>query len=468
MGRSGRWFCKKNPKKRGFKSFLEKAKLQKNAGFNKRILWRRNKAKKDKTMKRYRYAYRLVWKLLPVYLAVTGLPQPETCPPRNQHGGVMPAMPDEFDLTNRQAGTILEKIGDMGTSLGTISYPQLKAVSAMLGYLWQLKSGKEKGNWSDVSKAMSSFRTKDFTTTRPLCPTKIPTPAQMVSAFTSSWRRNGGMSLVKFCTALLATWCWALWGCRPNVDLKSIKKSEQHTVNEEAGWACTAYFGGRNKLPGKKAGTRPWNVYFVCMCPNGDHRPIPAGYEFKFQPDGNPNFAGPVPWCTECPINCFQLKLKISGHRPMHLFSKWTKTTQTFGGNHGDVVALVFEFLRFQGIEGSFDRHAGRRCCAGILEEIKAPFHVGFEHHGDNPDVWIKHYQPNLEMSQFARRTQSPDPRIATTGLRMWQHHCGRDHVPVIPTRFDDFGTRLMVRLLREMGRGRAVEEEMEAHRNQD
>ena len=71
-------------------------------------------------------------------------------------------------------------------------------------------------------------------------------------------------------------------------------------------------------------------------------------------------------------------------------------------------------------------------------------------------------------MSQFARRTQSPDPRIATTGLRMWQHHCGRDHVPVIPTRFDDFGTRLMVRLLREMGRGRAVEEEMEAHRNQD
>ena len=35
-----------------------------------------------------------------------------TCDPRNQHKGVMPALPGELMVTGKQAATILEKVAD--------------------------------------------------------------------------------------------------------------------------------------------------------------------------------------------------------------------------------------------------------------------------------------------------------------------------------------------------------------------
>ena len=82
-------------------------------------------------MQKHRTHYRLIWKHLRKYLLeTTKLPEPDTCSKYNQHGGVMPAMRDEFGLTDRQAGEILDK---MGTGKA-ISYESLKGVSGMLGY----------------------------------------------------------------------------------------------------------------------------------------------------------------------------------------------------------------------------------------------------------------------------------------------------------------------------------------------
>ena len=417
-------------------------------------------------MQKHRTHYRLIWKHLRKYLLeTTKLPEPDTCSKYNQHGGVMPAMRDEFGLTDRQAGEILDK---MGTGKA-ISYESLKGVSGMLGYLYQLKTGKEKENWPDVKIAMSSFLPKDFSVKKSMVPEKIPTPPQMKTVLTKDWTPACGMSFARWVTGLLACWCWGLWGCRPNVDLDSLKKSESHTFNPQAGWASTAYLGGRNKLPGKKQGTRPWSAFFVCMCDGGVHKPVPPNWEFTIGRDGNPRQSANLPFCSCCPLNCLDLKHRRSGVRPMHLFSKWTKTSITWGSNHGDVVAVAFEFMRAQGIEPDFDRHAGRKSLAAILEELGCSFQVGFEIHGDNPDVWVEHYQPNLHGAmEFKRRKQSMDPRVATAALRMWRHYCGKDRKPRIPQCFESFQTRLMVRVLREMGKGHAVEEEIEAHEAQD
>ena len=223
----------------------------------------------------------------------------------------MPAMHDEFELTNRQAGQILERLGSSG-----ISYEQLKGVSATLSYLFSLKTGKDKENYSDVKVAMEGFLPKDFHGVKNIVPTRIPSPEQLKAALTKSWDAACGMSFARWITGLIALWCWCLWGCRSNCDLDSLKKSEHHIVNERDGWSATSYITGRNKLPGKKAGTRPWSCYFVCMCPNGLHQPVPNGWEWCIADDGNPSRSGPIPFCSECPINCIVLKLRRAGIRP--------------------------------------------------------------------------------------------------------------------------------------------------------
>ena len=415
-------------------------------------------------MRKYRTHYQLMWKKEPDYCrTMKGFPEPGTCNPDNQHHGVMPAMHDEFSLSGRQAGILLEKLGRSG-----ISYEQLKGVSATLSYLYSLKTGKEEQNWEDVKEAMGSFLPKDFGKSKTNVPKVIPTAEKLKVAFTTGWTCDNGMSFSYWLTGLLACWCWSLWGCRSNCDLDSLKKSEVHTISEHEGWASTAYLTGRNKLPGKKKGTRPWNTFFVCMCPNGVHQPVPDGWQWCIQPDGNPS--RPPKFCTECPINCLVLKARFAGPRPMHLFSKWTKTAQTWASNHGDVVKCAQDFLRAQGcgIEGDYDRNAGRRACAACLDATGAIFQVGFEHHGDNPDIWIKHYQPSLEWVEFARRVQSKDPRIATRGLRMWKHYCERDRTPQVPTHFESFGTRLMVKWFQEQGKGYVVEECLREHERQE
>ena len=78
-----------------------------------------------------------------------------------------------------------------------------------------------------------------------------------------------------------------------------------HTINHDQGWACTGYDGGRNKLPGKKRGTRPWNMYVVCTCEGGIHKPPPEDFEHTFTAEGN---VAETPFCTVCPLNCMELK----------------------------------------------------------------------------------------------------------------------------------------------------------------
>ena len=58
-------------------------------------------------MQRYRYGFRLIWRLAAYYCSrLNDFSAPETYDKTNQHGGVMPAMPGEFHLTGKQAATL--------------------------------------------------------------------------------------------------------------------------------------------------------------------------------------------------------------------------------------------------------------------------------------------------------------------------------------------------------------------------
>ena len=221
-------------------------------------------------MRKYRVGYRKIWLYAGNYCRkLKHFPKPDSLGP-NQHNGVMPSMPGEFRLTGKQAATMLEKCGPQTG----IAYETFKSVSSCLSYLYQIQS---KGytnldNFPEVKRVFKDFSKSDFAEpTTSLKPEHVPSPQQLKGAFTKPWRKSCGWSLPKFMSGLLCCWTWAVLGCRPRVDMDSLKRSEEHTLSLEQGWFATSFEGGRNKLCGTKKGSRPWNGYRrTQLCPARD------------------------------------------------------------------------------------------------------------------------------------------------------------------------------------------------------
>ena len=452
MARKGRVRVKKGKaKKRGTPSYKSGAKRPRRAGQAKRLLFRINEKRDTKYLARCRGGYQIIWKKAGRYVRnLKRFPRPGTCDPANHHRGAMPSLPGDFHLTEKQAGTILEKVAE---AKGT-SYAQLRTVSSTLSYLYSIQTGEQGKNWESVRNQLASYDEKDFVRIRKsLKPTVIPDLPALQKAFTTGWTRDCGVSLALFCTMLLAGWCTYLWGCRSNVDMTSLKEGPEHCDNEVQGWAWTAYKDGRNKLSGRKKGTRKWKAFFVCMCPDGKHKPVPQGWEYCLDATGNPRLEVPFP--SECPLNARQIKIRCS-HDPtqFRLFSKWTKSTQAYVSNHGDPADLARRFLELQGAGAGdglqYCRNAGRMAFANWLDELHVPYHEGFQAHGDLPDVWKK-YQPGLQSSNFAEREQNTVPAIVCAALRRFRHSCGRDDQTPVDKGLD-LNSRLMVGLLRSQG----------------
>ena len=104
-----------------------------------------------------------------------------------------------------------------------------------------------------------------------------PEPSGMKKCYMTEWNRNCGMSYHEWNVRNLMTWDGFVCGARPE-DLARIKRSVTHKFCPSAGWMWTDYKGGRAKLERRK-GVRPWKVYRVCCCPEGDHQPIPDGWD---------------------------------------------------------------------------------------------------------------------------------------------------------------------------------------------
>lgn len=392
------------------------------------------------------------------------MPEPGSLAKTNQHGGNMPALPNEFSLSDKQAGTLFQKIAKHTED---ISYDQLRGVSGLMSYLFSLKYGQAKENYPRVKKVLEGYSPEDFGQSKTLKPVSVPTPSALKKAFTTPYRVGCGMTLSKWVTACLCCWCWAVWGARSGCDMESLKKSPSHTLSPSEGWGSVAYKNGRNKLCGKKRGTRPWKAFMVCLCPNGKHIPVDKEVaQWGFDSKGNCTEA--ITWTTECPIACMELKTYRAekDNRDFKIFAKWTETSKTWGpSNHGQVVELAIEWLSAQQAEGDhpYSTNAGRKSLAAWLEEVNAPYPQGFEIHGDLFDVWSEDYQPGVPYSDFARRKQSPVPRVATKALRRLAHYFGRSPVPKVPSL--DLNTMLTIASLRAQGEHDLVESVLAEHR---
>ena len=346
------------------------------------------------------------------------------------------------------------------------TYAQIRTVSATLSFLHQLVTGIGGENWTEVHAELENYSPSDFAPpTKRLKAEIIPTCDNLKDAFTKGYDAACGVSFVLWVTGLLAAYCWSIWGSRSNVDLNSLKTSVVHDHNTNQDWASTSYDGGRNKLAGNKKGNRPWCCYFGCLCPGGKHIPVPEGFEWSLRPDGNPSV--PITFPTECPLNCIELKRRRKVNGEWRLFSKWTKTTHNWVSNHGDVAKLAIDWFVWQGYEGPrFSRNAGRNALGRWLQETHAPYHEGFQVHGDLIDVW-RTYQPGVPESKYAVRTQTTDPLIATAALRRLQRIFGRGRRSQVARAPLSLSDKLMIRFMENQGQALVVEQVVEEHQQE-
>jgi len=220
---------------------------------------------------------------------------------------------------------------------------------------------------------LDSYTVDDFAEkTKSLKPTIIPSVENIKAVFTKVYDAACGIPFALWVTGLLAAYCWVFFGARANVDMGSLKDAIIHDHNKEQVWCSTALDGGRNKLCGRKKGTRPWNMFVVCLCPEGKHQPVPKNWEWTLDHLGNTR--GDIPFCSVCPINCWELKARRKVGSTWRLFSKWTKTTQNWVSNHGDPAKLAIDWFTWQGYDGPrFDRNAGRHALARLLTAVHQP-----------------------------------------------------------------------------------------------
>ena len=335
----------------------------------------------------------------------------------------------------------------------------------MLSYLHTLMTGDNGENWDEVSRIWEGLKLVNFSTKHGcMIPDHIPSVDALKKAFVGEWRPDCGMSFVDWLGGYLAAWAWAIYGCRSRVDIRSLKFSTSHHFSKDQKWASTDFKGGRNKLHEKKAGSRAWAMWLICLCPGGIHKGFPKGFEKHFDKLGNPTKK--ANFCTCCPLNVIGLKKKLMRRGlKLRIWAKWAFKHRDFGvRNHGDVAELAIDFFTAQEAlddNKRYDPHAGRRACARWLQEVHAPYHEGFELHGDLYCSWVN-YQPNCMKSNFCRRTQSKDPNVATAPLRRFAWLVGRG--ARAKTKGMDLGSKLMLGLLESNGQALLAQQIVERH----
>ena len=422
------------------RSYVSKAELPRYANWEVRKEFEKNQTRSLKSMKKYRYGYRLLFgnPRTRAYARRIGLLEPGKYEPTNQHGGQMFALPNEFKLSDKQAGQLLFKAYESRA----FTIAQLKVLSKLLSYAFQLKGGGPKKNWPSIAGVWETIKDAKCAPQKNwVLPTRIPRPGHLkqVLAKPQGWTRDHSMSLLEYSRGLLLFWCWGVIGSRSAEDLKRIKDGDAHGFDLDAGWAWTKFKGGRCKLAMKKAGTRPWRAWFVCLCPGGKHQRVQRDIEFCMDREGNPKCE--VKYFTGCPVACHELIVRCHWmdnfgrpgqdevHSHVRIFNTWTTRRRWTAKGNGpvDLVSLAFEWMAAQGLDAVFDRNAGRKALSAWCQKLRIPYDESVQLHGDTENVWGGSYQKQMPPSGYKERRQSNDAAIATVALRKFALLlCGR------------------------------------------
>ena len=416
-------------KKWGAYSIKEKAKLPKWCGHRRKSVFDLNKMRGNKAMMQYRRGYTKLWEVpeCRAYMKkYTDLKEPGKYEHTNQHGGHMFSLPGDTVLTDAKAGRLMY----MAITSKRLTLEELKAVRKMFSFLYQINGGKPAGNYDEVQAEWPHTRNKENIVPRktPEQELTVPKPRELKNAFRQAWDKTK-MSLVVWSMGLLATWFWAIFGARGTEDIKRIKNGCEHCISHREGYSWTKFDGGRAKLCGGK--TREWRAYTVCLCPGGKHQPLPADTRYAMDNEGNP-FYEPT-WPVGCPVNAMSLILGMQERLDKKgVFRKMSTQKDKRGGrigvqNYGDPVSqLALPWLKVQGCLEEFSHNAGRHALGRMMTKLKVPYRMTFQLCGDNPDVWIDHYQKDLyESGTLKSREQSRNHEVATAALRKVAEYFG-------------------------------------------
>ena len=428
------WICDRNESfdgniifvsvlaKRGPPPLKHDAKRKRGAGLVSRREFRVGVNLTEATARAYRTGFNTMWKYVGAYMARKGIKRPGGFDRNNVHGGRLWASRKECNMTNMIAGNIIERVYDSGK----VGLDQLKQVRHSMSYAYYLTEGIRGENYPEVNAQWKSFNLSKLPgVRRTVKPTRIPTPANLKTAFTTEWTSAHPQSLATFSSGVLCAWDTQVFGLRPNVDVKKVKTSSIHDINPNEGHGWTQMVGGRSKLHLQKRGTRPWRVYRVCTC-RENHVSPPE--DLTLDQNGNP--LEEPSWNTVCPLAAMELLQRCQGD-PIRIYTKWLPTKGEYGNqNIGDVASFANEWLSHQGVPGPFDRNSGRKSLARWLELLRVPYPEGMQIHGDLELVWRNHYEKRLLKSGLKTREQSEDPDTATRALFRFAHWLHQDDLP--------------------------------------
>ena len=353
-------------------------------------------------------------------------------------------------MTDKRAGTIMMKLANH------VTISQLNQVRKSMSYSYFLRTGKTKSNWGRVNSVYKKVthpdwpRPDDIPKKDSNLPTRIPSMSELKEAFTKEWEVACGMPLTRWSVALLASWDWAISGCRSGKDggLSRIKQSTNHEINEKEGYCWTQFKRGRPKLAdGKK---RPWKAWRLCMCP-GEHRGPPEEELRRPQrwvggnpPDSCYGENGKLKWCTTCPVSALQLILGLQADvqpKKKHCYRRWLMgENHNFAkDNEGDVTKLCNEWFKDtqQANKGTFyNSHSGRKSLARWCSVLQVPYAESFEVHGDLYKNWQESYQNDADNdANFKRRTQTELPEVALKAYKRLREQWGIKNMKMKLTR---------------------------------
>lgn len=407
---------KRRTNKPGPASFKERACLPAYASIDCQIQAGVNENKKNTTLSIYREGVRLMWEAAPEAMKTARIKPMGKYDKLNHHGGRIWGWPNECNMTDTKAKTILLKC----IKSGKLTIDELKCVRKSLSYAYELVHHESGLNWPCIPRVWKSINLELLHGQKKhLMPTVIPSPKQLKRAFTKQWTRNHSMSLLKKCCGTVAAYDSLICGGRPGRygDIARIKMSRTHGCDLKRGFMWTQMKGGRCKLqPGTEM--REWKLYRVCLCPGGKHVSPPKGFYKTLDRQGNPR--GAVNWHTCCPIACVQLKWQWKEARN-YVYSKCSKSGRCGKQQDKDVMALATDWMVAQGqcpANKRYCHNSGRKALGSWLSKLQVEFEEGFEIHQDHPDTWRRKYQRDLGPTDFTRRTQSEDPKIACAALR--------------------------------------------------
>ena len=406
-------------KGRGRPSKRDGAKPPRRAGFDVQVAFDKNALKSLETMKKYRTGYNYCWSVRRCrsYMKRIGLKEPGTYSKKNQHNGDMFALPNEFSLSSRQAGTIARHCYKAGSTLS-----QLENVRKMLSFAYQLTTGAKKGNFKAVNTQWESQDPAYYLDPTQKVKAEVsPEPKNMTVMFKTPFDETKGMPFPLWNVGLLLTHDSFLVGSRSVTDLERVKKSRDHTYAPSQGWMSTVMVGGRAKLERRK-GTRDWSVYRVCLCPKGKHVPPPDNWQTLLDKNSNPK---EVTWCSTCPLNAFKCIREMLPDGDLRTYPRWVSKQDRYSPDDHGPDAMKKLMLRWIDLQGgnpdglTYDTNGGRKTLGKMCQTYQVMYHESFELHGDLWCTWCKYYQEKLGRDPlFKRRTQSPDPDVCCAALR--------------------------------------------------